>query len=115
MELIFSILLSLLIAGVIPSLVVMCVNFPDYKHYTKVYKQIQTASFYRNGHQVYTVKHPQYPDFVWFIHKGSFILEDNCCLHSGFPFVLDPYAEYWRWKFNRFLKHKLKVGLIQNY
>lgn len=117
MEIIFALLASLLILILVMVLSAVSVNARAYKYYSQVYNSLQLANFYRNGDQVYIVKYPDLPDFVYFIDDGSVRLTRYGYVHifSGFMTYFDPYTYYWLKKYNRFMKHKLEMGLIEKY
>lgn len=74
--------------------------YPDFKYYSKVYKELSTMIFYQIDDTIYIEG--------WTFARlgsGSYMVAKNHHLHnSTFFFILCPYTYYWHRKYEKFFK-----------
>ncbi len=108
-------LLAVLTVLSIFTLVCNIVLIGDFKYYRKIYKQLDSWKFYRNGDQLYTHAYNEDDNgFVYFMNNRSFCLIRDHYIHNFFPTYLSPYTLYWLIKYRRYFKN-INLNRIQKY
>ena len=90
-------------------------NIPDYKYYRKIYCQLPSMTFVKNGDQVYANFNGWNPDFVWFVKRNDFQLTENHYIHSGSMTNYDPYTFYWWMKYKRWFKKNVDINSLKDF
>lgn len=86
----------------------------------KVYEELPSKTFYRNGAQIYDVDQENYiktyrDGFVWFLDDNSFKISNGVYLHNFPPTYLSPIHLYWLIKYRRWFKENIDINKIEKF